>query len=160
MGAGAFILAIVSGRPKVWSVRFAGLLRHRKGRHQRWIPCVETKKKTRLLLSIHSVSFMEYIYVLELEQNKYYVGKTIDIEHRIKKHLNGGGSVWTKTYKPTGRYRIIKPGDNPYKLKEVTESTVTYHLMLKFGYENVRGSGWSAFNLKKPPNQPRNYAPL
>ncbi len=100
------------------------------------------------------------IYVLELEHNKYYVGISIQPKHRVQQHLDGFGSSWTKFYKPTGKYRIIKPGENPYGLKEVTESTVTYHLMVKLGYENVRGSGWTAHDLSKPPQPPKNYALL
>lgn len=101
------------------------------------------------------------IYVLELTNGKYYVGVSNDPHHRINKHLNGQGSAWTKKYKPTGRYRIIHKNDNPYNLKETTESTVTYHLMQRFGYQNVRGSGWSTSNdLSTPPIVPHNYHQL
>ena len=101
------------------------------------------------------------IYVLELSNDKYYVGLSENPNQRIAKHLNGNGSTWTKKHKPTGRYRIIKNGDNPYNLKETTESTVTYHLMQRFGYQNVRGSGWSTSNdLPAPPKPPHNYQPL
>ena len=104
---------------------------------------------------------MPSIYVLELSDNKYYVGMSNDPSKRIQQHLKGCGSAWTKKYKPTGRYRIINNGDNPYNLKETTESTVTYHLMLRFGYQNVRGSGWSTSkNLPRPPIAPQNYHPL
>jgi hypothetical protein len=101
------------------------------------------------------------IYVLELTNDKYYVGMSQDPTQRIAKHLNGQGSSWTKKHQPTGRYRIINNGDNPYNLQEITESTVTYHLMQKFGYQNVRGSGWSTSNdLPIPPQPPSNYCPL
>jgi hypothetical protein len=42
----------------------------------------------------------------------------------------------------------------------VTEATVTYHLMLKFGYQNVRGAGWTFYELKKLPEAPKEYATL
>jgi hypothetical protein len=101
------------------------------------------------------------IYVLELTDSKYYVGMSTEPEQRIAKHLNGQGSAWTKKHKPTGRYRIINNDANPYNLKETTESTVTYHLMQRFGYQNVRGSGWSTSNdLPKPPQPPMNYCLL
>ena len=101
------------------------------------------------------------IYVLELTDSKYYVGMSNEPEQRIAKHLNGRGSAWTKKHKPPGRYRLIKNDDNPYNLKETTESTVTYHLMQRFGYQNVRGSGWStSHDLPKPPEAPSNYCLL
>ena len=63
------------------------------------------------------------IYVLELSNSKYYVGLSDNPDQRIAKHLSGRGSSWTQKHKPTGRYRIIHNGDNPYNLKETTEST-------------------------------------
>lgn len=36
------------------------------------------------------------IYTLQLEKNKYYVGKTTNLEKRLKEHFNGFGSEWTK----------------------------------------------------------------
>ncbi len=40
------------------------------------------------------------IYILKLEQNKYYVGLTKYPESRIQEHFNGTGSTFTKTFKP------------------------------------------------------------
>ena len=41
-----------------------------------------------------------YIYVLLLEENKYYIGKSNNIDNRLESHFNGNGSAWTKKYKP------------------------------------------------------------
>ena len=41
---------------------------------------------------------MVYIYVLKLEQEKYYIGKTNNPEFRINDHFNNIGSEWTKKY--------------------------------------------------------------
>ena len=100
------------------------------------------------------------IYVLELCNNKYYVGQSHHVTHRIRQHLKGNGSVWTKFHKPTGRYRIIQKGDNPYNLLYVNERTVTYHLMLRFGYDNVRGAGWTRHDLNYLPDSPQDYKVL
>ena len=43
---------------------------------------------------------MVYIYILKLENEKYYIGKTDDPNTRIKLHFDGNGSAWTKKYKP------------------------------------------------------------
>jgi predicted GIY-YIG superfamily endonuclease len=40
------------------------------------------------------------IYILKLQNNKYYIGKTNDINSRYKQHLCGSGSAWTKKYRP------------------------------------------------------------
>ena len=118
-------------------------------------------KPDHITITSPSIATMTPIYILELSNNKYYVGISKQPVLRIKQHLNGCGSAWTKLYKPTGRYRIIRTGDNPYNLAVVTETTVTYHLMLRFGYQNVRGAGWTlTSNYSKPPQPPKNYQPL
>jgi predicted GIY-YIG superfamily endonuclease len=41
------------------------------------------------------------IYILKLNDNKYYVGKTNKIvNERYQEHIDGVGSFWTKKYKP------------------------------------------------------------
>jgi hypothetical protein len=58
------------------------------------IRCCKSKKE------IHSEINYPEVYVLELEDNKFYVGKSSLKEERIKRHTNGYGSAWTKKYKP------------------------------------------------------------
>ena len=48
------------------------------------------------------------IYILKLENNKYYVGKTDNLEKRKQAHLNGTASSWTKKYKPLSVDKIIQ----------------------------------------------------
>ena len=43
------------------------------------------------------------IYILKLENNKYYVGKTDNLEQRKQQHLNGSASSWTKNI---NRYQL------------------------------------------------------
>ena len=47
----------------------------------------------------------ETIYILLLKNNKYYIGKSNNVEKRFSDHLNDNGSTWTKLYKPI---KIIK----------------------------------------------------
>lgn len=51
--------------------------------------------------------FMTNIYVLKLEQNKYYIGKSNNIDIRLNDHMNGNGSQWTKKYKPIEITEVI-----------------------------------------------------
>lgn len=39
---------------------------------------------------------MVFIYVLKLENDKYYVGKTNNPDLRITNHFDANGSQWTK----------------------------------------------------------------
>jgi hypothetical protein len=48
-----------------------------------------------------------YVYVLELQNNKIYVGKTKHFEKRLQYHLNGN-TIWTKTYKPLSILNVYK----------------------------------------------------
>jgi cellular nucleic acid-binding protein len=80
---------------------------------------------------------MVFIYILKLEQNKYYVGKTTNPEIRIEEHFNGSGSEWTKLYKPVNVVQIIENCDDE------DEDKYTIKYMRKFGINQVRGGIFS-----------------
>ena len=84
---------------------------------------------------------MTNIYILKLENNKYYVGKTNNIESRLENHFNNNGSFWTKKYKPESIVEIIKNCD------EFDEDKYTLKMMKKYGIENVRGGSFCKFKL-------------
>jgi hypothetical protein len=79
---------------------------------------------------------MVHIYVLELTNNKYYVGKTKNPIYRMTDHFTDGGSAWTKKYPPIS-IRELRP-DRP----DIDEQIVTQEYMNKFGIDNVRGGPW------------------
>jgi ferredoxin len=81
------------------------------------------------------------IYVLKLEQNKYYVGKTKNVAQRYQEHLQGLGSSWTRKYKPVKLDTVIEnasPFDEDKQVKIY---------MAQFGIENVRGGTYVAETL-------------
>jgi predicted GIY-YIG superfamily endonuclease len=79
---------------------------------------------------------MESLYVLQLENNKWYVGKTSDVAKRFKEHQSGKGSAWTAVNKPL---RIV--GVRP--LKDAHDETNTTKDMMKtYGIDNVRGGAY------------------
>jgi predicted GIY-YIG superfamily endonuclease len=81
------------------------------------------------------------LYVLQLEDGKYYVGKTTDVKKRFEQHQSGYGSAWTKAYKPL---RIIETRP----LTSVHDETnVTKDLMKKYGVSNVRGGAYTAVDM-------------
>lgn len=84
---------------------------------------------------------MESLYVLQLKDNKWYVGKTTDIKKRFTQHQNGQGSAWTKSYKPV---KIVETR----RLKdEYDETNTTKDYMKKYGIDNVRGGAYSQIVL-------------
>jgi len=87
---------------------------------------------------------MVTIYILELEQNKYYIGKTYNINQRINEHLDGKGAEWTKLYKFKNVYEVYENCD-PYD-----EDKYTIKMMAKFGIDNVRGGSFCKINLSEP----------
>jgi len=83
----------------------------------------------------------ETLYVLELEDGKYYVGKTTNLVKRIKEHATGDGSEWTWTYRPV-KVLEHRPVKDAYD-----ETNTTKDLMKKYGVENVRGGAYCQMEL-------------
>jgi hypothetical protein len=85
------------------------------------------------------------VYLVKLEHGKYYVGYAEgSAEKRIRQHFSGSGAAWTKRHKPV-KVLLIAEGD---KRKE---RAMTLACMKRGGWENVRGSAWTACNLAKAP---------
>jgi len=84
-----------------------------------------------------------YIYILELENHKYYVGKTTNHDFRLKQHFNSNGSQWTKKYKPIKTMKIINNCDN------FDEDKYTLKYMEQYGINNVRGGTFCELKLNK-----------
>lgn len=76
---------------------------------------------------------MVSIYILKLENDKYYIGKTNDVNARLLEHLECDGSAWTKKYKPI---RVLKVINNA---SHFDEDKYTKEYMSKYGIDNVRG---------------------
>ena len=79
---------------------------------------------------------MVYIYILQLEQGKYYIGKTSNPVLRIDQHFQSGGAIWTKKYKPLNVLEIIPDCD------DYDEDKYTRRYMDKYGIDNVRGGSF------------------
>lgn len=81
------------------------------------------------------------IYVIRCAENKFYVGRTIDIVSRWNAHASGLGALWTKQYRPLQGIIELIP-DTPYQ-----EIVTTLQYMQKYGIHNVRGGPWCALVL-------------
>ncbi|MBN1215457.1 MAG: hypothetical protein JXA99_08425 [Candidatus Lokiarchaeota archaeon] len=81
------------------------------------------------------------IYILKLEHDKWFVGKTYNLKRSIDFH-NKGSPPWVDIHKPIEIYKTFDDGN----IRDIT-----LDLMKEYGWENVRGSGWKKWNLKNPP---------
>ena len=79
---------------------------------------------------------MVFIYVLQLEQEKYYIGKTENPNFRIEQHFSSGGAAWTKKYNPISVIEIIPDCD------DYDEDKYTRRYMDNYGIDNVRGGSF------------------
>ena len=84
------------------------------------------------------------IYALQLESNKFYIGKTSrneGVDVRFQEHKSGRGSEWTKLYKPVS---IIQSYEHDSSFEE---DVLTKKYMIKYGIENVRGGSYTKIEL-------------
>lgn len=85
-----------------------------------------------------------WVYVLKLENQKIYVGKSHNPKERIKKHLLGQGCEFTKIHKPIKILGIVPITDNLYLENELT----IYYASL-YGIDNVRGGDYAQKDLSE-----------
>ena len=81
------------------------------------------------------------IYVLLLNDNCYYIGKTTKhVEERFNEHMKGS-AAWTMLHRP------IKIIETLNTTNPMEEDSVTKKYMLKYGIENVRGGSYTQIIL-------------
>ena len=98
--------------------------------------------------SIISISELQGVYILELENDRYYVGESRNIEHRVSRHFDGDGAVWTQDHPPVRVVDTQEVEDSTARKK--LEREVTLLMMVKVGWRKVRGGGWTQRELSKP----------
>jgi len=88
------------------------------------------------------------IYILLLESNKYYVGKSKNTIKRINKHFDQNNilnktyaSAWTSLHKPIKILDIIN------NCNIFDEDKYTLMMMNKYGIDNVRGGSFTSIKL-------------
>jgi hypothetical protein len=89
------------------------------------------------------IDIMVFIYTLQLQHGKYYIGKTDNPKFRLDNHFNSNGSAWTNLYKPIKVLEIIPNCDN------YDEDKYTRKYMDKYGINNVRGGSFVSIELDK-----------
>lgn len=84
-----------------------------------------------------------YLYVLLLEDRRYYIGRSQNPKIRIQSHVDGTGSFWTRKYKPSGLIENRKI-DDPFE-----EDIQVLKYMERYGIDNVRGGSFSELVLSR-----------
>ena len=78
------------------------------------------------------------VYILELQNGKYYVGRTSNLQRRLQDHFSHSGSYWTKKHKPLRLIRKIENNcDSMFDEDKFVKET-----MAEFGVDNVRGGSY------------------
>ena len=81
-----------------------------------------------------------YIYKLNLENNKKYIGKTTNIDRRMHQHFNGNGSMVTKKFAPKNG-EIVEVCNGYFSNN--AEQQQTNKCIKTHGYQNVRGGKYT-----------------
>ena len=85
-----------------------------------------------------------WVYILKLQDNGWYVGYSADPETRIACHFLGRGARWTQLHPPIA-VESLQPGTK--KLEDV----ITIALMVKQGFQRVRGGQYVIVDMPAPP---------
>ena len=81
------------------------------------------------------------VYILKLENNKYYIGRTNNFEKRKLQHINGNASYWTK------KHRFVSVEKIMLFSSIYDEDRYTKEYMYIHGIDNVRGGAYSSIIL-------------
>jgi len=92
-------------------------------------------------MEVHFQKNMVNIYVLKLEGEKYYVGKTNHTFQRFNQHATGSGAKWTKKF-PVVDLHAFHPN-----MKDSDENKLTIQMMQNYGVKNVRGGSWTKVDM-------------
>jgi len=79
-----------------------------------------------------------YVYALLLEEGRFYVGKTADIEKRYADHSTGRGAAWASIYKPQSVAEHYIPET------KFAEENKTKEYMIRHGIHKVRGGPYAS----------------
>jgi len=90
---------------------------------------------------MEAVTVCPLVYVLELQDDCWYIGSTHNLNFRYAQHLMGKGAGWTRLHKPIRVAEVIFEEDGETGLK--LENTVTKRYMEEYGRDNVKGGSWT-----------------
>ena len=109
---------------------------------EKYVDVTETKEIKKEIAKKDVVKKIN-IYILGLEDEKYFVGTTTNSYFTLKSYLNNNKAAWTQKYKPLRVTRFIED------CYDYEEDIVTLNLMKIYGIANVRGGSYINVNLDK-----------
>lgn len=80
---------------------------------------------------------MTNIYILKLEGDKYYIGKSDDVLSIYQQHLNGSYCEWTKLYPPKFIIKTII-NVNPSEIYQIFNKYINEYGILKVRSDNLQ----------------------
>ena len=91
-----------------------------------------------------------YVYTVQLRDDFWYVGTTVDPTSRLDAHRSGKGSEWTRQHPPlegcSYSLKEVKGDNGQARLDEDSE---VKRLMMEHGIEKVRGGSYSTTILSR-----------
>lgn len=85
----------------------------------------------------------QYVYLLELQNGKYYVGRTNDVTRRVQQHRGDSDAEWVHLHHFV---RLVSSRPISSRLEEDLE---VKKAMLQYGIDNVRGGTYSTIFLSE-----------
>ena len=77
-----------------------------------------------------------YVYIIQLEYNRFYVGTTCNPQFSMSRHFNAAGTPWTSKYAPIKIIEFIPDCD------EYDEDKYVRKYMANHGIDRVRGGSF------------------
>lgn len=113
--------------------------------------CTKTNKDDEFTLNKYGDNYCRdynHIYVLGLENDKWYVGRTQYICTRLRDHFIGEGAKWTKKYNPVFVH-MVRTFNSDFTMNKVNqiENLFTLFFMKEYGWRNVRGGKYCQLKL-------------
>ena len=85
---------------------------------------------------------MDVLYVLRLHNDKWYIGRSSNLERRFEQHMKGEGAKWTSLH------QAINIHESRPLVSDEDEDLLTLEYMKQYGIYNVRGGQFCAVELK------------
>lgn len=89
---------------------------------------------------------MWFVYHIDLENGKHYVGSTRQLEARGAQHATGSGSAWTRAHPPVAPLAVVEVVGTKSEATR-KETAVAKFLMGEYGIDNVRGGAFCTMEL-------------
>ena len=109
--------------------------------------------------SLDPVPSRAWVYVLELQDGRFYIGCSKDLCRRMEEHWLSKAARYTRVYPPIRVYAVHRcegSGADVLALeRRVTLDTMRYCIETHGAgaWERVRGSVWTSIDMPQPPRE-------